>query len=252
MSQPNQIPNNYRRIRVHWPLCIAIRLQARTQKQCLRQIRKKATTTTTVQRYMKQTNKKNKLNNIDNNNNSKTMQKLPLEKWSLCASAYCTDHGSSVESSSSSSSLLKAETKLLLLLFFNTFDENHPRLPSALNYFSKFCGNSVEIHVPTISLITAYRCAYTTHTHTHIHSNSHTVYTYWFVPFYHHSTRFIIAFIQIHVRPEKKRCLCIVQYSYIHICAHKYLATRVQCELIGWNECISLVHMWDHTEMCRQ
>lgn len=104
-----------------------------------------------------------------------------------------------------------------------------PSLTICPKLYFVFCGNSVEIHVPTISLITAYR-------YTHI---------FIFVCFFFFSLSpclFIIAFIytQTHNPNTQIFHICIINITYFAT----YHSLAVQCKLIGWNECISLASIW--------
>lgn len=160
----------------------------------------------------------------NNNNNNTHEQKVTTGKViAMClyeSIVRSIDRGSLCETSSSSS--LNAENEIVITIILVHIRWKSPSLTICPKLFFEFCGNSVEIHVPTISLITAYRC-------THIY----TIDICMLCLFYHHA-RFIIAFMQIHFRPEIL-CLCI-KYIHTYVCTHKYLATysSVRINRVEW------------------
>lgn len=81
-----------------------------------------------------------------------------------------------------------------------------PSLTICPKLFFEFCGNSVEIHVPTISLITAYR--YTLHIKCVV---------CLCIFFYHHVSLYYRIHAQTHFHLRNA-------WISFHICTHKYLA----------------------------
>lgn len=175
MSQPNQTPNSNRRIHVRWLWPLHRNSVTRAKKKYAA---KKALNKQEHKQQQRQRQQK-----------PKKVTTLELCVQSACVLPMITAPFVRISSSLTLSSSLNAGIvvafHILLLLLFSFVQtltihsmEKHPRLPSAPNYFFKFCGNSVEIHVPTISLITAYRCADTHACSYIIHTNTLVLYRY--------------------------------------------------------------------------